>query len=236
MKPSTLIRLTLAALLITAMIGPRSLEADEHCLEALEIRLECIDDDDEGAYRLEIRLTLAAGDEAWDRFMLQPVPSSDGRLAATVEPSVFLLDPSSRGEIRLQARVTGVSAGDEIELSTTLHDSQSGDCCVGEEHLLAVPGCGGGPNFRRGDSNADGQIDITDGVFTLGYLLLGGREPPCHDAADTNDDETLDLADAISTFTFLFLGGATPPAPGPFDCGEDPGGDRIGCESFDFCP
>lgn len=234
MKISPLFQLTLAALLIAAMIESRPLAAGDICVETLETRLECIDEED-GAYRLRIRLSVAEGDDAWDRLMLHPVQSDDGSQVVSVVPSVFLLDPSSRDELRLEARVTGVRAGEEIVLTSSLHDSQSGNCCVGEDRRLPVPECRSRPIFRRGDSNADGEIDLTDGVFTLVYLLLGGREPPCHDASDANGDEGLDLADAVSTFTYLFLGGTEPPAPGPFACGEDPAGDRLGCESFDVC-
>jgi hypothetical protein len=89
----------------------------------------------------------------------------------------------------------------------------------------------GEPVFRRGDSNADGTPDISDGVFTLNFLFLGGSAPVCFDAADTNDDGRVDLSDAAALFNYLFLGGAAPPAPGPEECGDDPTDDELGdCE------
>ena len=33
--------------------------------------------------------------------------------------------------------------------------------------------------FVRGDANADGTHNITDGVFTLAWLFSGGNPPPC---------------------------------------------------------
>ncbi len=32
--------------------------------------------------------------------------------------------------------------------------------------------------FARGDGNSDGRLDLSDAVFVLSYLFLGGPEPP----------------------------------------------------------
>ena len=95
------------------------------------------------------------------------------------------------------------------------------------------------PRFHRGDSNADGAINITDGIYTLNFLFLGGPEPPCAEAANANDDEALNITDGIYVLNFLFIGGPEPPAPGPTDwpCGPDPAaspGD-LGCRSYPGC-
>ncbi len=42
--------------------------------------------------------------------------------------------------------------------------------------------------FRRGDVNADGTLDLTDGIFTLSFLFAGGGLPPCLSAADADDN------------------------------------------------
>lgn len=78
------------------------------------------------------------------------------------------------------------------------------------------------PTFRRGDSNNDSRLDLSDAVSTLGFLFLGGAPLVCSDSADTNDDGKVDLSDAVSGLNYLFLGGTPPPAPGPTDCGFDP--------------
>src|SRR5215813_8285366 len=76
--------------------------------------------------------------------------------------------------------------------------------------------------FRRGDSNDDGKVDLSDGVTTLGFLFLGTTKLPCRDAADANDSGALDLTDAVYTFLYLFSGGSAIPLPGPMECGVDP--------------
>jgi parallel beta-helix repeat protein len=93
-----------------------------------------------------------------------------------------------------------------------------------------------GAAFLRG--NADGAtpaLDLSDGIFVLNWLFLGGREPPCLDAADSNDDGRIEIADAVRVFTFLFLGGVAPEAPGPTACGQDPTRDELGCVEFPAC-
>ena len=90
--------------------------------------------------------------------------------------------------------------------------------------------------FRRGDSNADGTVNIADGVTTLGFLFAGNQAPPCLDAADTDDSGQVDIADSIGTFNYLFLGGAAPAPPGPTACGEDPTVDGLSCGVYAECP
>jgi hypothetical protein len=100
--------------------------------------------------------------------------------------------------------------------------------------LVAKPAAGPGSlPFRRGDSNGDGVVDISDAVFDLMWLFFGGRAPGCLDAADANVDRGHDLTDAVFTLDFLFQGGPAPPAPGPSDCGVPP--EPLGCESYPAC-
>ena len=75
--------------------------------------------------------------------------------------------------------------------------------------------------FKRGDSDGSGTIDLTDPIFVLRYLFMGGERPACMDAADCDDSGALDLTDAVSALEFLFMGGARPPDPGPSACGPD---------------
>ncbi|MBI4604932.1 MAG: hypothetical protein HY721_23470 [Planctomycetes bacterium] len=79
-------------------------------------------------------------------------------------------------------------------------------------------------SFRRGDSNDDGKRDISDAVYMLGHLFLGGPRWPCEEAADINDDGRKDLSDAVHLLRHLFLGSSPPPPPFP-GCGPDPGGE-----------
>ena len=98
------------------------------------------------------------------------------------------------------------------------------------------------PRFHRGDPNDDGTANITDGIYILNFLFLGGPPPTCDESADANNDGGVNITDGIYVLNFLFLGGPAPPAPGPPEggpCGEDPDpagspGD-LGCASYTHC-
>lgn len=70
--------------------------------------------------------------------------------------------------------------------------------------------------FRRGDSNNDGTVNVTDVSFLYNFLFLGGAEPPCMNQADVNHDGDVDVSDPTYLNNWLFLGGPVPPAPGPY--------------------
>ena len=86
------------------------------------------------------------------------------------------------------------------------------------------------PDFRRGHSNSDRDLDISDGLYTLGWLFSGTGEPDGLDAADANDSGEIDISDAVYVFGYLFSGGPAPLPPGPDVCGPDPTvDDNLGC-------
>lgn len=88
--------------------------------------------------------------------------------------------------------------------------------------------------FRRGDSNGDGGVDVGDVVTTLG-ILFGGESSSCADALDMNDDGAADIGDPVYLLTHLFSGGSALPAP-TAGCGPDPTDDSLSCALYDACP
>lgn len=92
---------------------------------------------------------------------------------------------------------------------------------------------GEGSFFIRGDSDQNGKLEITDAIFTLGYLYLGTEAPYCLDALDTDDDGNLNVTDAISALGYLFNGSnaIAMPFPGP---GLDPTPDSLNCDNGVF--
>jgi len=87
-----------------------------------------------------------------------------------------------------------------------------------------------GQLFRRANADSSTALDISDPVFLLTYLFLGGGRPACLDAADADDSGTIDLTDAVFSLNFQFLAGPTPPDPGPNACGIDPTPDADGTD------
>jgi len=100
--------------------------------------------------------------------------------------------------------------------------------------LFAVFPVGEEP-FMRGDPNADGDVNMADAIFTLGYLFGAGPAPSCMDAADANDDGTIDIGDPIALLHHLFGSEAT--LAGPVEkCGVDPTAlEGLSCLSYPPC-
>ena len=94
--------------------------------------------------------------------------------------------------------------------------------CIFLQPVFAAP-------FKRGDGNSDEVVDISDMLFTLGYLFTGGPGPDCEDRTDINDDGVIEISDPIYGLGFLFLGTPPPPPPGPFSAGFDPTLDTFDC-------
>ena len=120
------------------------------------------------------------------------------------------VDDSVVGGVEYEYGVAAVNAAGESAVSETVQ----------------VPAFGI-PMFRRADANADAQIDITDAIFTLGFLFGGSRSPVCFDASDANDDGATDLSDAIYTLLHLFSGDFPIPPPHGDECGVDPTPDPL---------
>lgn len=91
-------------------------------------------------------------------------------------------------------------------------------------------------DFRRGDFDGNGRVQITDAVNVFSYLFLGGAEPLCFDAADADDDGAIKITDGIRVLNTLFLGADSVEPPGILDCGPDPGADSFPSCIYDACP
>jgi hypothetical protein len=99
--------------------------------------------------------------------------------------------------------------------------------------ILALHYSASGPapaTFIRGDCNGDGEAtgSMTDAIFLLEYLFMGGGSPPCATACDADDTREVDIADPIFILVYQFLGGSPPPPPFP-ECGLAPEG-APGCD------
>lgn len=73
-----------------------------------------------------------------------------------------------------------------------------GGCCVG----------------MRGDVNNDHHpiVSISDIVYMINYLFVGGLEIDCFEEADINNDEEINLGDLVYLIDYVFISGI-PPMP-----------------------
>jgi hypothetical protein len=123
-----------------------------------------------------------------------------------------------------------VGSGDPVPNTVTIGLASNSVFC--RQPAVVSFGPPPNPRFRRGDSNQDGLVDISDSMYTLGFLFLSGPPAECRKAADANDDGAVDLSDAVYGLGFLFLGGPPPPEPSG-GCGEDRTEDDLSCDAYD---
>jgi len=74
--------------------------------------------------------------------------------------------------------------------------------------------------FKRGDTNGNRDVDISDALRALLYLFRG-QSIRCTDVADTNDDVVVNLTDVTRLLGHLFQGATAYPAPGVQYCSGD---------------
>ncbi len=87
-------------------------------------------------------------------------------------------------------------------------------------------------DFRRGDANMDGALDISDAIAALTCLFA--CLPTCLDVQDSNDDGLWNIADPIYILAYLFQRAPAPPAPFGV-CGPDPTADALDCTGISGC-
>jgi hypothetical protein len=86
--------------------------------------------------------------------------------------------------------------------------------------------------FRRGDSDTNGAVNITDAVRILNVLFLGIGTMTCDDASDSDDNGAVNITDAVRILNVLFLGIGVIPSPGNEACGPDPSDDALECADY----
>jgi hypothetical protein len=153
---------------------------------------------------------------------------------------IYILKTDAEGGLLWQKTIGTIKDGEE---STTIRETADGGYILAgtlddQVYLAKLGPDGSGPaasRFRRGDSNVDGSVDLSDPISTLEWMFLGRQEASCASAADANDDGALDLSDVIATLEFLFSGSGVLPTPGPYLCGLGVHEAELGCLSYPLC-
>ena len=65
--------------------------------------------------------------------------------------------------------------------------------------------------FLCGDVNKDGVVNVTDVVYLINYLFIGGPPPiPILQVGDVNQDGVVNVTDVVYLINHLFIGGPAP--------------------------
>jgi hypothetical protein len=85
----------------------------------------------------------------------------------------------------------------------------------------------GGCEGICGDANSDATVNVSDAVYIINYVFVGGGAPVPLACGDANSDGTVNVSDAVYIINYVFVGGGAPE-----DC--SPG--SINWEDGDCCP
>jgi Dockerin type I domain len=61
-----------------------------------------------------------------------------------------------------------------------------------------------------GDANNDKTVNVSDAVWIVNYVFLGGSPPQPMEAGEANCDGDVNISDAVWIINYVFLGGNTP--------------------------
>jgi hypothetical protein len=165
-----------------------------------------------------------------------PLFADPGRWTWTGDPEDPTDDEWEDGDLRLLPGSPAIDAASRADALAADLGGNFRPCGAGPDMgAHESGGCAGAEvHYRRGDANADGRADLTDAVFTLNHLFLGGPAPGCARSADVDDSGALNLSDPVYLLNHLFLGGRPPPEPFA-ECGASAGSSTLDCGEFPAC-
>jgi hypothetical protein len=66
--------------------------------------------------------------------------------------------------------------------------------------------------ISHGDVNHDFEINVSDAIYIINYVFLGGPPPEPHiSVGDANCDGAVNVSDAVWILNYVFISGAPPP-------------------------
>jgi Dockerin type I domain len=66
------------------------------------------------------------------------------------------------------------------------------------------------PSVFCGDANSDGTINVTDAVYIINYIFIGGEAPYPLENPEVNCDGAVNVSDAVWIINYIFVGGNAP--------------------------
>lgn len=61
-----------------------------------------------------------------------------------------------------------------------------------------------------GDANNDGSVSVTDAVYVINYIFVGGAPPQPYAMGDVNCDQSVNISDAVLIINYIFVSGKPP--------------------------
>ncbi|NIP41921.1 MAG: hypothetical protein GWO41_16275 [candidate division Zixibacteria bacterium] len=67
-----------------------------------------------------------------------------------------------------------------------------------------------GPQYICGDPNADQNVNISDAVYIVNYVFIGGAPPDPMESGDASCDGNVNVSDAVWIINYIFMGTGDP--------------------------
>ncbi|NIP42682.1 MAG: hypothetical protein GWN14_12610 [candidate division Zixibacteria bacterium] len=67
-----------------------------------------------------------------------------------------------------------------------------------------------GMPYVCGDANSDETVNVSDAVYIINFVFVGGSAPDPLESGDANCDATVNVSDAVYIINFVFVGGNEP--------------------------
>jgi hypothetical protein len=65
-------------------------------------------------------------------------------------------------------------------------------------------------DYICGDANSDEDVNVSDAVYIINYVFVGGDAPDPLESGDVNCDDTCNVSDAVWIINYVFVGGNEP--------------------------
>lgn len=114
----------------------------------------------------------------------------DGLYGATIPP------------IRQEISVNYYLRAEDIT-GAVVHDPSIAPDAAYRYQILPFP-------YICGDANGDESINVSDAVYIINYVFVGGGAPDPLESADANCDSSVNVSDAVFIINFVFVGGNPP--------------------------
>ena len=145
---------------------------------------------------------------------------SDWTLVETVGPT----GPGTTGGWITKTLWAGdyVEASDQMKLRFEVSDlnmSSTVEAGIDSVHVTSLI-CES--DYICGDVNSDLSVNVSDAVFIINYVFIGGAAPDPIFVGDTNCDGAVNVSDGVYIINYVFIGGYAPCDPngnGLPDCG-----------------
>ncbi|MCB2202289.1 S8 family serine peptidase [bacterium] len=125
--------------------------------------------------------------------------------------------PPGNGEVlRIYIKTDSLALGglsNVVDTTSTSTYSVTVKSAAVEYTPTVISGSVGTTPVIRGDATNDGEQDLSDLIFLVNWLFLGGPTTTTVQQADVNYDGSRDLSDLTYLVNYLFLGGPQPPTP-----------------------